>query len=172
MLRHARTSLAVALLLVCWVGCSSTFDGSLYRGKNVAFRVGPTPPRWQRLTVSHAELAFRDPDNEATAAVNSRCGTDGDDVPLAALTQHLFMRFTARRIESEEVVPFDGREALHSVVEAKLDGVPFKFDVWVMKKDGCVYDLYYMAPPNRFDRGVPEFARFVKGFATVPLHGE
>jgi hypothetical protein len=169
---RARLGLFLAASALLGAGCSTSFDGNTYRNKQVAFRIGPTPPAWQRLPASHAELAFRDPQNEATVAVNARCGSDGDDIPLSALTQHLFMRFTDRNVESERVVPFDGREALHSVVVAKLDGVPFKFDVWVLKKDGCVYDLYYMAPPSRFDRGVGEFGRFVKGFGTVPRHAE
>ena len=46
--------------------------------------------------------------------VNGRCGKDGEDVPLASLTQHLFLGFTEREIDCEQtVVPFDGREAMH-----------------------------------------------------------
>ena len=79
--------------------------------------------------------------------------------------------FTERDLLSQEVVPFDGREAMHSVMLAKLDGVPKKFDVWVLKKDGCVYDMYLIAEPARFDAGVGEFRKFVSGFTTVPVDG-
>ena len=63
----------------------------------------------------------------------------------------------------------DGREAMHSTVVAKLDGVPKKFDVWVLKKDGCVYDLAYISAPQHYDAGAPAFARFVQGFRTMAL---
>ena len=79
--------------------------------------------------------------------------------------------FTDRQEATSEVVPLDGREALHTILMAKLDGVPKKFDVWVLKKDGCVYDLYLIAPPDRFDASVGEFRRFVGGFATVSSDG-
>ena len=128
------------------------------------------PATWQRIEVTSTALAFRDEANDATIAVNGRCGKDSDDVPLRSLTAHLFFQFTERSIEQEEVVPFAEREALHTVLVAKLDGVPKKFDIWVLKKDGCVYDLYYFAQPHRYEAGVSEFRRFVGGFGTV-THG-
>jgi hypothetical protein len=154
-------------------GCGGTrFDGTTYRGNGLAFRVGPIPPTWTRLDVSHAALAFRDETRDATVAVNGRCGTDGEDVPLSALTQHLFIQFTEREILEQRVVSIDGREAMNTVLIAKLDGVPKKFDVWVLKKDGCVYDFYYIARPDRFGQGMAEFDRFVQGFATVVNHAD
>jgi hypothetical protein len=60
---------------------------------------------------------------------------------------------------------------MHTVVVAKLDGVPKKFDVWVLKKDGCVYDLYYIAPPDRYESGVGDFEGFVHGFSAASTDG-
>jgi hypothetical protein len=155
---------ATALLLS--VGCAGpAFDGRTYRGEGYAFRVPPAPSGWHRLEVEQGGLAFRDPPNDGLVAVTGRCGDNADDVPLASLTQHLFIQFTDRDVLTQEVVPFDGREAMHTVLLAKLDGVPKKFDVWVMKKDGCIFDLYYIARPDRFDAGAPAFVAFVKGFS-------
>jgi hypothetical protein len=166
--RGIRFGAALALLLS---GCGSAFEGGVYRGDGFAFRVPPPPEGWQRIQVSHAALAFRDADG-GTIAVDTRCREDGGDVPLASLTQHLFLGFTDREILEQTVVPFDGREAMHTLLSAKLDGVPKKFDVWVMKKDDCVHDLYYIAAPAHFERGAAAFERFVQGFATVPLHAD
>lgn len=166
------TILFISALAALIVGCSSAgFDGTIYRGKDFAFRVVTIPEGWQRIAVSNAALAFRDPDG-GTIAADTRCHADGGDVPLASLTQHLFIGFTDREILEQTVVPFDGREAMHTLLQAKLDGVPKKFDVWVMKKDDCVHDLYYLAEPAHFDRGAAAFERFVQGFATVPPHAE
>jgi hypothetical protein len=151
--------------------CGAAFDGTTYRGKGVAFEVPAQPESWQALDVSQAALAFRDVANDATIAVNGRCGRDAPDVPLASLTQHLFLQFTDREILTQEVIPFDQREAMHTVLLAKLDGVPKKFDVWVLKKDGCVYDLLFIAGPDRFDAGVEPFRRFALGFKALPSDG-
>lgn len=151
--------------------CGASFDGTVYRGAGFAFRVPPPPSAWRQIGADGANLAFRDEAAGSTIAINARCGRGEDDVPLPSLTQHLFLMFTERDLQSQEVVPFDGREAMHSVMLAKLDGVPKKFDVWVLKKDGCVYDMYLIAEPARFDAGVGEFRKFVSGLTTVPVDG-
>lgn len=159
------------LLLSAFVvsACSGpSFAGGVYRDRSVAFRLGDKPASWQRIEVSDAKLAFRDDSAQTTTLVNARCDLDGEDAPLASLTQHLFLLFTEREIIEEQLLPLDGREALRTVLRAKLDGVPKAFEVYVLKKDGCVYDFVQVSAPETFDDGRPAFARFVEGFETVP----
>jgi hypothetical protein len=68
---------------------------------------------------------------------------------------------------SQDVIPFDAREAQHTVMRAKLDGVDMQYDIYVLKKDGCVYDLVYVAPPAAFADGAARFEQFALGFHTV-----
>ncbi len=165
--------LAAGLAIVLGAaGCSAGLTGDTFHGDGFAFRIGALPEGWQRVDVSHAALAFRDARDGGTIVLNGRCGVDGEDVPLEALTQHLFLRFTERQLLEQAVLPFDRREAMRTVLTAKLDGVPMQFDVWVLKKDGCVYDLAYMASPARFARGAAEFERFVRAFTTVSPHAD
>jgi len=170
-MRRPSFALVLCAAALALPACQAPFDGATYRGAGFAFRVPERPDSWQRIDAEGTSLAFRDAHGGATVAVNARCGKDAEDVPLEALTRHLFIQFTDREPSLEEKVPFDGREALHTVMTAKLDGVPKKFDVWVMKKDGCVYDLYLIAEPVRFDAIAGEFRKFVSGFATVPVDG-
>ncbi len=146
-------------------GGGATYDGVRYRADDLVFRAGPAPASWRRLETSHGRLAFRDDAARATVIVNGRCGRDGDDTPLIALTNHLFLQFTEREIESEETVPFDGREARRTVLTAKLDGVALRFMAVVMKKDGCVYDLVLMSEPSTFATARGPFERFVATFS-------
>ena len=149
--------------------CSSaSLHGDVYRGDGLAFRVGEIPASWSRLSVSHARIAFRDDAKEASVLVNARCGKDGDDVPLLVLTTHLFMSFTERATIHQAVVPMDGREAMHTILSAKLDGVPKSFDAFVLKKDGCVYDFVCVSAPATFEENRAPFERFVAGFRTLP----
>lgn len=159
-------TLTVALgLFAASCGGGATYDGARYRADDLAFRAGPVPATWRRLDASHGRLAFRDDDASSTIVLNGRCGQDGDDTPLEALTNHLFLQFTEREVEQEETVPFDGREARRTVVSAKLDGVRFRFMAVVLKKDGCVYDLVLMSEPGSFARARPTFERFVATFS-------
>lgn len=147
------------------VSCSpSHFDGRVFRRGDVAFRLEHVPVTWRSIEINDTALAFRDDESASTVAINGRCGKDAEDVPLRSLTQHLFLQFTERNLEEQELVPLDGREALRTEMTAKLDGVEKHFHVVVMKKDGCVYDFLQIAD-QRQDPDV--FLGFVKGFSTV-----
>jgi hypothetical protein len=161
--RTAAVAAALSLL-----ACSSTgWDGRVYHAGRASFRAGPVPPSWDRVSVEGAMLAFHDKQTGGSMNVYARCGQDGEDVPLRALTQHLLIGFTERQYVEEKVVPMDGREAMHTVVNAKLDGVPLSLSIYVLKKDGCVYDLVWVAPPDRFQAGIAGFEAFVAGFGTA-----
>ena len=91
----------------------------------------------------------------------------GYNGPLLALTQHLFISFTEREILEQTIVPMDGREAMHTVMRAKLDGVPKVFDVYVLKKDGCVYDLVGIWAVGKYEPHRAAFESFASGFHTL-----
>jgi len=165
--RHLRGFVPVTLAFWLLFSCASSgFDGRVYHDDDVRFRVGPIPSSWRQVQVEDARLAFRDDAANATVAVNGRCGLDADDVPLTSLTQHLFLQFTDRVQTSQAKVSLDGREALRTEIGAALDGVKKQYLVYVLKKNGCVYDFMYIAadsgPGSRAD-----FERFVQGFAAL-----
>jgi hypothetical protein len=167
---HLRRNTALALWpvvgsLLIVSGCSSSqFDGRVYRNDDLAFRVGPVPDDWRPLQVDHTLLAFRDDADAATVALSGRCGKDGDDVPLQSLTHHLFLQFTDRAVEGQELLKLDGRDAMRTEMVAELDGVPKHFLVYVLKKDGCVYDFVRIGATGG-DPG--DFEAFVRGFHTL-----
>jgi hypothetical protein len=145
--------------------CSTThFDGRVFRKGDVAFRLERLPPTWRHIEISDTALAFRDDENAATVAVNGRCGKDAEDVPLKSLTQHLFLQFTDRQLDDQELLSLDGREALRTEMTAKLDGVQKYFHVVVLKKDGCVYDFLQIANQH-LDK--EPFLDFVRGFQSL-----
>jgi hypothetical protein len=154
------------LALVLFAACGgSSFDGQVFRSGDLSFRVGPVPESWRPIEATGALLAFRDDEAASTVALNGRCGLDGDDVPLEALTHHLFLQFTGRELVSQERVDLDGRAALRTEMLAELDGVKKRYVVYVLKKDGCVYDFLYVSPGQ--DGGKDAFERFVRGFGTL-----
>ncbi len=162
------STLALALLFASASACAHDhFDGRVFHAGRASFRVGPVPSSWERVELDDAMLAYRDRASGGSIEVHAQCGRDADDVPLAALTNHLLIGFTGRDVKLEQTVPFDGREARHTVVNAKLDGVLLVLDVWVLKKDGCVYDLVLVAPPAQYDAAADSFAAFAHGFSTA-----
>jgi hypothetical protein len=167
---HWSRSASLWAPLVAWglAGCGkAAFDGHVFQNDELAFRVQSVPSDWQPLEAEGALLAYRDARTPATIAVSGRCGSDGDDVPLESLTHHLFLQFTERTVETQVNVQLDGREALHTEMLAKLDGVTKRYTVFVLKKNGCVYDFVHVAPPSAPADGRREFVAFVQGFSTI-----
>jgi hypothetical protein len=143
-----------------------SFDGTTYEQGRLAFRVGPLSSDWRSIRVHGATLAFRDDAHGGSVLLNARCTPEDSDTPLAALTGHLLSGTTERVYLVEETTPFDAREARHTLVRGKVDGVLMTYDVYVLNKDGCTYDFVYLAPPQAFDAGAAAFERFARGFQT------
>jgi hypothetical protein len=165
--RLALSAVVSALVALPACGHVESFEGGVLHKDALTVRLGAVPSSWRPLHIDGADLAWRDDPRGASVLFDVRCGAKDDDAPLAILTEHLIMGTTERDFTSQETLPFDQREALHTLMRAKLDGVPMQYDIFVMKKDGCVYDLVYVAPPADFTSGAAEFDRFARG-----LHGE
>jgi hypothetical protein len=167
-LRFLHAAIGAALAALSLTACGgATFDGRVFRNDDLSFKVGGIPGSWHAIDAEGALLAFRDDQTPATMAVSGRCGKDGDDVPLEALTHHLFLQFTDRTVESQTRIQLDGREALRTELSAKLDGVLKHFTVLVLKKNGCVYDFVYVAPVSAGATGEQRFDAFVQTFSTI-----
>ena len=158
---------ALAIVIASGCGPSTSFEAGVYRDAQVAFHIDPVPAGWRPIRVSDADLVFRDAAHEASVLVNGRCIPEDGDAPLASLTEHLLMGTTERDFLLEETIPLDSREARHTVLKAKLDGVLMGYDIYVMKKNGCVYDLVYVGDPAELRAGAPSFESFAKGFHTL-----
>jgi hypothetical protein len=152
-----RAALVAGSVAAC--GHVDSFEGGVLRKGALTVRVGPVPDEWRRVRIDGADLAYRDQPRDGSALFDVRCGRSAD-APLAVLTEHLIMGTTDRDFVHQDTVPFDQREALHTLMRAKLDGVPMQYDIFVMKKDGCVYDLVYVAPSVHFAAGAADFERF------------
>jgi len=121
------------------------------------------PAAWQPITPPAGDLAWRDPQSRSVISANATC-KGHHDPPLEILVNDLLIGTTDRHILLDETIPLDGREARHEVVELKVDGVPLVYDLYVLKKDGCVYDLTLVAPPRAYDQVADRFVTFIGGF--------
>ena len=112
----------VAVTVSACGGPSAALDGSIYNGGGAHFQIAPIPQTWRRITMDGADIAYRDSTNDASVLVNAHCESTHADTPLQALTNQLVMGTTERDFSSQTTEPFDGREALHSRLAAKLAG--------------------------------------------------
>lgn len=130
------------------------------------FEVIKLPPPWKAPKRLLKQLVYENDPLQATIVVDALCGPKYDDAPLNRLAREQFQRLQSAKIASEKNVTLDGRSALRVDGSGELDGVSLKMAVAVMKKDFCLYDFSYFAPPGSFGRGVPDFEEYLRGFQT------
>lgn len=127
--------------------------------------MSPLEAPWARVSLSGNDLAWAGPAG-AVVAVNGLCTGHGDP-SLKVLTDHLLMGFDAREILGREELMLAGRAALRTRAAARLDGIPMEMELTVLKKDGCVYDLSYSAPPSSFETGLGAYRAVVESFEAM-----
>jgi len=157
-------------LALALAGCAHPPTGRWYPladqlcAGRVCYQVGRLGEGWRIAHVEGTAVGFYSARVGGVIEANATCRDDADPAPLKALTHQLLIGYTERRMLAQETVPLAAREALHSVVAARLDGVPIVLDLYVLKKNGCVFDLSFVAPPETRALGAADFARFVAGF--------
>jgi hypothetical protein len=153
----------VSLALVSCASPTGRLRDGRFMDADVSYTVAPPDDGWRELRLPTADAAWH---NEALATVllvSSHCEGVADS-PLEGLTSDLLMGMTDREIVSQERVPSSQREAMVSVATGKLDGVARKLALFVLKKDGCVYDIVLDANPQHFDGARAVFDRVVASF--------
>ncbi|MET0390932.1 MAG: hypothetical protein ABW321_33470 [Polyangiales bacterium] len=166
MFRSWCAGLGVCLpVLVAACGASESLRGQVFDDGRVRYRVGGQTQAFERVEVGDNDLAWHDA-RYGTISVNATCKTF-EDVPARAMLNQLLIGTSERHFRTEETVTLDGRGAEHAIVDLELDGVPVTVDVYLLLKDGCVYDLTHVAGRELAEQGRPLFESFVRDFAVL-----
>jgi hypothetical protein len=164
--------LAVTLAAIVAVGgCEAhlprgRWDASARRvcTSEVCYGVGALDGEWRMVHQESASAGWYNARVGGVIETNATCRDDVEAAPLAALTRELLVGYSERRVTDQALLPMLGREGLRTRIEAKLDGVPMRLEIYVIKRNGCVFDIGYAAPPDRFDAGEPAFTQFAGSF--------
>jgi hypothetical protein len=154
------------LALMSLTSCRATVGrviGQQFVSPAYAFAVPLPGDEWQPvagepsvLTLTHAHLA-------AGITISVTCDRERD-VPLNILTRHLFFGFNHIEVLQQEPQALNDVPALKTVARARLDAREVQIYSYVVRRDGCVYDMVYFARPQDFSRGEPSFEQMMAGF--------
>jgi hypothetical protein len=184
----------VTLGALALLGCQTWKGGELYvkqwqpawKGgdKQATFRVGSPGRSWEPLSQPGTQVAWQHSTDPAVIQVHSECEDHGDS-DLEDFTDHQRIDYTTWKIVEEPTGELDDqgrprmrkkqyyttiadREALRTTVQANLDGGDVMIEYLVLKKNGCLFDLTYIAVPRVFDQHLAAFEQVVEGF-TFPI---
>jgi hypothetical protein len=157
----ARRALLAACVGAVAVGCAGTrIEGGIFRGRTYQVAL---PAGWQAVPDGRADLALARPDAPGGMLANATCQGREPGRPLGVLTRHLLFGLREPQILERAEVQVDGQPAERTVFEGRSaeDG-RVQGEAYVIKAADCVYDLLYVAPPQYFEQGRPDFDRFVR----------
>lgn len=151
------------LALATLPACASSRQARRLEGR---FELGDPGANWARVKPGGADQAWFHGGLMASIYADSNCATRFDDRPLDKLAQAAVYGVATSQALRQEDRTIDGRDGHLRVVDGRIDGVVVRIGVAVLKKDDCVYDLVYMAPPTTFDSGWDAFEQVIGGFRT------
>jgi hypothetical protein len=157
---------AGCLTLMSLTSCRATVGqviGQQFISPAYAFAVPLPGDEWQpvadepsALTLVHTQLA-------AGITISVTCDQE-HGVPLDILTRHLFFGFKDIEVLQQAPQALNGVPALETVARAHLDGREMQLHSYVVRRDGCIYDMVYFASPQDYSRGAPSFEHMMAGF--------
>jgi len=155
--------ITLTLSFIIFSGCALLGSGGT---NNELVRAGDyavsAPPSWKATAKDESDQAFRMPSGNVVT-VTSSCKKNAE-APLEVLTRHLL--FGGRKVEIVErkTLTVDGVPGLFSRVRATFDGVRAFLVLFVLSKNGCVFDFSLVSNRMIPDSDIDDFLNFVKSF--------
>jgi hypothetical protein len=158
--RLLRPLLSALLLGVVVAACSSGPMRVDEKAHGYSYDALPVS-RWAGLEIpASTDRAWQSKKGGGLVALRSVCGRY-DHVTLKALTQNLINTIQEPQLASQEGFALAGREALRTVVQGKVDGVPVESVFVVLRKDDCIFDFALTARDSLDAKDREDFEAFV-----------
>ena len=168
MRRASPRRVGVAALTLALLGCATPgpkIERGVFRVPE-QFRVTVPSVQWEAVPNGRADLELSHRAGDAGLLANAECGGRHARADLPALTRRLFVGLRDREVLENGTTEVAGLPATHTVVEARVAGDErrVRVEAFIIKGEGCVYDLVYVARADAFAERRPDFERFVASF--------
>jgi len=109
-----------------------------------------------------ADEAYQRTDTGAVISLNSTCRKGKKEVQnLQPFLKELLLGFTHVVSKEDKSLSVAGHEALQRTIQGTISGEKTKIRAIVFARDQCVYDLIYIARPEKFTLHEEDFTAFV-----------
>jgi len=156
---YARSVRLLSFLLVCGaLSCASkgTWRDNVFESSKLKYTIGQPDANWEPVSFKGADAAWLSKRDDASLLISSGCEKK-QDIPLAGLTGQLLIGLTDQNTIEQKTLQNSGRDALETQISAKIDGVPRRMMIFVMKKNDCVFDIVFASSPENFEENVATY---------------
>lgn len=162
-IQRVRIFIATISASALFAGCVSVNIGGEKAERSKGVRLFQPKDPYTEIEGSRADGAWRNPANGNSISYFSTCN-EAADPSLENATTELFADLKQLVIKRQATTTFNGREALDSEVEGKMEGIATRVRAIVFKKNGCLYTLSHVGVASKFDEDRQAFDSFAKGF--------
>lgn len=150
-------------LLITQTSCVSVKLGEDFQPntkKNITFAEPTTP--FTKIDLPQADQAWQSSVTGNSISYFADCKQNASN--LKSLRTSIFGGIEDLKISEEHFSTYNGREALHSIVTGKMEGVPVKINFLIFKKNACAYSVSYISVQDKYEKEVSYFKKFLEGF--------
>lgn len=156
--------LTILFLSIIQTGCVSVNLGNekIAKSKSVDYK-SPGKP-FESIDIKNADKAWKNPETGTTLSYLSICN-DPADPTLASLRDSTIAGIEELKTLSEEVVSFNGRQAIKTSATGQLDGVKILIKLLIFKKNNCNYTISLVGVQDKAEKDLEKFDIFTNGFS-------
>lgn len=118
---------------------------------------------WDISQLNNEEITLQHKGSQATIALVSS-NLESEKAPLESLSERLFIGIKDKKVLLKEIVPVSGRQAMHTILEFRVNKQKLKMDSYIIRAGKTVFDLVFWAPHNAFDNNQSDFKTMVQSF--------
>lgn len=132
--------------------------------KDLKYNAPDSP--FQEIKVNSGDKAWLSGATGNTISYLSDCNGNADPTLEQLQTDSLGV-LDKLKISQSKTFDYNGREALRTLAEGEVDGVPVKTDLVVFKKNGCNFTITYGGVAKTFDSEKRTFEKFLESFKAL-----
>ncbi|MCB9025907.1 MAG: hypothetical protein H6625_06290 [Bdellovibrionaceae bacterium] len=121
------------------------------------------PKNYIKFEQEPLDAAWKNPKNGNTISFLSECNGHSDPT-YESIRDGILSGLRDVKIDKQEMVTFNNRQAFISTVSGSVDGVPAKLNITILKKNNCIFVITYVGLNLYFEDDIKTFSDFMKGF--------
>lgn len=162
--KHLIYVLCFTYVIVYHVTCTSfQVKEGVFLSPHRQYTINIPEEGWDIVRLNDEDITLQHKKHQATIILISS-DLEGEKASLKSLDERLFIGIKGRNVLLKETVIVSNKQAIHTILEFRINEQRLKMNSYVIKVRDRVFDLVYWAPPDTFGYGQNDFEDMVGSF--------